>query len=80
MRNDRSTRSFLPARTFAERRTVGWTFLSVVWPINTTIAQVFPHQQLLVCGAFPAADLEHECPSYMEYWQVRHELQHGGER
>ena len=91
MKNDRSARSFLPKRTvfcrsflpertFAERRTVGWTFLSVVWPISSIIAQVFPHQHFFVRGVFPGADLGHECPRYMEYWQVRHELQHRGER
>ncbi len=80
MRNDRSGRSFLPERTFAERRTVGWTFLSVVWPIGSINALDIPHQHLLVLGAFPGADLGHECPGYMEYWQVRHELQHGGRR
>lgn len=80
MKIERSGRSFLPERTFAARRTVGWTFMSVGLPINSNIAQVFPHQQLLVRGVFPGAGLGHECPRYMEYRQVRTESQHGGER
>ena len=80
MRNDRSTRSFLPERTFAERRTVGWTFLSVIWPISSIGAQDFPHQHLLVRGVFPGADLGHECPRYMEYWQDLQYALTGGER
>ncbi len=80
MRNDLSGRSFLQEWTFAERRTVGWTFLSVFWPISSINAQDFPHQHLLVRGVFRGADLGHECPRYMECWQGRHELQHGGER
>ena len=69
MRNDRSGTFFLPERTFAARRTVGWTFLSVVWPISSIIAQDFPHQHFFVPGVFPGADLGHECPRYMEYMQ-----------
>ena len=80
MRNDRSGRSFLPEGTFADRRTVGWTFLSVVWPISSIIAKDFLHQHFFVRGVFPGADLGHECPRYMEYWQDLKNEQTGGER
>ena len=79
MRNDCSGRTFLPERTFAEIRTVGWTFLSVVWPVSSINAPDVPHQHVLVRGAFRGEDLGHECPGYVEHGQVRHELQHGGE-
>ena len=69
MRNDRSGRTFLPERTFAKIRTVGWTFLSVVWPVSSINAQDVPHQHVLVRGVFRGEDLGHECPGYMECGQ-----------
>ena len=80
MRNDLSGRSFLQEWTFAERRTVGWTFLSVFWPISSINAQDFPHQHLLVPGVFPGADLGHECPGYMECRQDLQNALTGGRR
>ena len=80
MRNERSARSFLPERIFAARRTVGWTFLSVVWPIRNIKAQDVPHPYLLVRGLFPGANLGHECPRYMECRQDLQNALTGGRR